>query len=72
MDRVVTRLEAKYGLPETVVFCKSCVMSNQRPASAVEYEHTIATKKTTLHFDEHGVCDACNNAKPARGDRPVL
>jgi N-acetyl sugar amidotransferase len=60
---VVSRLEAKYGLPETVVFCKSCVMSNQRPASAVEYEHTIATKKQTLHFDEHGVCDACNNAR---------
>ena len=45
------------------MFCKRCVMSNQRPASAVEYEHTIATRKRTLHFDDAGVCDACNYAR---------
>ena len=54
------KLEAYYGLPETVAFCRSCVMSNQRPASAVEYDHTIASKKRTLQFDEKGICDACN------------
>jgi N-acetyl sugar amidotransferase len=57
------RLEALYGLPETVAFCKKCVMSNQRPSSAVEYDHTITSKKQTLHFDEKGVCDACNWAQ---------
>ena len=58
-----TRLEAYYGLPETVAFCTRCVMSNQRPSSAVEYDHTIKSKKQTLHFDENGVCDACNWAQ---------
>lgn len=52
--------EAFYGLPEKVKFCRSCVMSNQRPNSALEYKHTSDTKKTTINFDENGVCDACN------------
>lgn len=50
----------KYGLPQEVVYCKKCVISNQRPNSAVEYEHTKASKKATIYFDENGVCDACN------------
>ena len=54
-----SELEAKYGLPHDVKFCTSCVISNQRPNSAVEYEHTKASKKETIHFDENGVCDAC-------------
>jgi len=55
-------LEAKYGLPGKVVFCKKCVMSNQRPASATEFRHTIDSKKTTLAINEEGVCDACRVA----------
>ena len=54
--------EAKYGLPEKVRFCKRCVMSNQRPASAVEFKHTINSKKSTLNIDKEGICDACRNA----------
>jgi len=53
-------LEALYGLPKTVAYCKKCVISNQRPNSAVEYNHTKGSKKATIHFDEHGICDACN------------
>ena len=34
-------------------------MSNQRPASAVEFKHTRDSKKTTINFDAEGVCDAC-------------
>ncbi|MGD9787018.1 MAG: N-acetyl sugar amidotransferase [Sulfuricellaceae bacterium] len=49
-----------YGLPQEVKYCKKCVISNQRPNSAVEYMHTRESKKKTIHFDEHGVCDACN------------
>ncbi len=52
--------KAFYGLPATVAYCKKCVISNQRPNSAVEYKHTKDSKKATIHFDEHGVCDACN------------
>ena len=57
------KLEAYYGLPQEVKFCKKCVMSNQRPTSAVEFKHTIKSKKQTLHFDEEGVCDACRTAE---------
>jgi N-acetyl sugar amidotransferase len=49
----------RYGLPEEIAFCNSCVISNQRPNSAVEYAHTKDSKKKTIHFDEQGVCDAC-------------
>ena len=55
--------EAFYGLPNEVKFCKKCVMSNQRPASAIEFKHTIDSKKTTMNFDEEGVCDACKTAE---------
>lgn len=37
-----------YNLPEKVVFCKKCTVSNQRPR---------------ITFDEHGVCSACNFAE---------
>jgi len=55
--------EVKYGLPEKVVFCQKCVMSNQRPASAIEFKHTKDSKKTTLRIDEEGICDACRVAE---------
>lgn len=56
-------LETKYGLPAEVVYCKSCVISNQRPNSAVEYSHTKESKKKTINFDNEGVCDACRFAE---------
>jgi len=36
-----------YNLPAEVVFCRRCTVSNQRPR---------------IHFDESGVCSACNFA----------
>jgi N-acetyl sugar amidotransferase len=59
--------DIRYGLPHDVNFCKKCVISNQRPNSAVEYGHTKDSKKTTIHFDEHGVCDACRMAEQKHG-----
>lgn len=59
--------DTRYGLPHEVAFCKKCVISNQRPNSAVEYVHTKDSKKTTIHFDEHGVCDACRLAEQKHG-----
>lgn len=56
-------LSTKYGLPRDVKFCKRCVISNQRPNSAVEYKHTKESQKTTIHFDEEDVCDACRAAE---------
>jgi N-acetyl sugar amidotransferase len=54
--------QAFYGLPQEVTYCKKCVISNQRPNSAVEYKHTKESKKATIYFDEDGICDACNFA----------
>ena len=59
-------LETFYGLPAEVRFCKSCVISNQRPNSTIEHLHTKGSAKKTIHFDEKGVCDACNFAKKKR------
>ena len=49
----------KYGLPKQVFFCKTCVISNQRPSSTQEFDHTKDSSKATIFFDKHGVCDAC-------------
>ena len=52
-------LKAYYGLPGRVKFCTKCVISNQRPNSAIEFRHTIESKKSTINFDGEEVCDAC-------------
>ncbi len=55
--------KAKYGLPEHVVFCKRCVMSNQRPASVPEFRHLRDREGAQyMNIDEEGVCDACRHA----------
>lgn len=51
--------QAYFGLPEEVIFCKKCVISNQRPSSTVEFKHQKNEKKSTIGFDDEGVCDAC-------------
>ena len=57
------QFETYYGLPHEVKFCKKCVMSNQRPTSAIEFKHTKDSKKTTMNFDDEGVCDACRTSE---------
>ncbi len=59
--------EAFYGLPRDIAFCKKCVISNQRPNSAVEFTHTIESNKKTINFDADGVCDACRLAEQKQG-----
>lgn len=44
---VAHNVAAYYQLPKEVVFCKRCVVSNQRPR---------------IVFDDQGVCNACNYA----------
>jgi N-acetyl sugar amidotransferase len=57
----------KYGLPAEVVFCKLCVMSNQRPASVPEFQHLPDRRGAKyMHIDEDGVCDACKHAAHKR------
>lgn len=62
-SKPASELDAYYGLPNEVQFCTKCVMSNQRPASAVEFKHNANSKKTTMMMDENGVCDACRSAE---------
>ncbi len=59
-DKHITNPAVRYGLPSDVKFCRTCVISNQRPNSSVEYTHTADATKTTIHFDADGICDACN------------
>ena len=55
--------ERLYGLPQRISFCSKCVISNQRPNSAVEFKHKADSKKGTIHMDEDNVCDACHVAE---------
>lgn len=54
-------MKAKFNLPSRVIFCKKCVMSNQRPSSIPEFFHTKERKGATyLNIsDKDGICDAC-------------
>jgi len=64
MIETAEKRETYYGLPETIVFCNRCVMSNQRPASTPEFRNdAINQRKVGLHIDEQGVCDACRFAE---------
>ncbi|MEO8165143.1 MAG: N-acetyl sugar amidotransferase, partial [Betaproteobacteria bacterium] len=56
------QLEAYFGLPATVAYCKRCVISNQRPSSTPEFKNSADRKIGTIGFDEEGVCDACRQA----------
>ena len=49
--------QTKYGLPANVQYCRKCVITNQRPNSAVEYDHVPNSKKKTIFFDENGICN---------------
>ncbi len=60
--------EALYGLPPEVVYCRDCVISNQRPNSSVEFLNTPGSKKVAINFDGEGVCDACRFAERKRGE----
>lgn len=50
-----------YNLPKKIIFCKSCVMSNQRPSSIPEFKHQRQRENAKyLNIDDKtGICDAC-------------
>jgi N-acetyl sugar amidotransferase len=60
------RPTAFFGLPHDVRFCRSCVISNQRPNSSVEFQHTSSSRKQTIRFDDDGICDACRVSEQKR------
>ncbi len=55
--------KTKYGLPSQVLFCRNCVISNQRPNSSIEFQHVAESRKTTIAFDNENLCDACRTAR---------
>ena len=55
----MSELKSYYGLPRKVKFCKKCVISNQRPSSAIEFKNKKNDKKKVIHFDENQICSAC-------------
>tara|TARA_A100001011_G_C14287625_1_gene834587 strand:- start:953 stop:2179 length:1227 start_codon:yes stop_codon:yes gene_type:complete len=54
-----------FNLPKKVIFCKKCLMSNQRPASIPEFKHVKSREGAKyLNIDSStGICDACNVAE---------
>ncbi len=54
-------MKTKYNLPKKVIFCKKCVMSNQRPSSISEFLHKRDRKNAQYMKinNEDGICDAC-------------
>ena len=62
---VEQELEAKYGLPQEVKFCRRCVLSNQVPRTTCEFQFRKDTRKETTFFDEEGICPACRYAELA-------
>jgi len=51
-------MKTLHGLPEKVIFCKKCLISNQRPSSSPEFKKD-STQIKTVGFGEDGICDAC-------------
>jgi N-acetyl sugar amidotransferase len=54
-----TNPDSYFGLPPNVVYCRRCVMSNQRPSSFPEFRHVRERVTPTMHIDDDGICDAC-------------
>ena len=57
-------MKTYFNLPEKVIFCKRCVMSNQRPASVPEFRHLRNREGAKyMQIDDEGICDACRQAE---------
>ena len=48
-----------FGLPNKVKYCRSCVITNQRPSSVIEFKNQLKIKKV-ISFDKDDICSACN------------
>ncbi len=55
-----------YGLPNKVIFCSKCVISNQRPQSVIEFKN-INNKKKGIEI-KNDVCSACNYNEQKKND----
>ena len=48
-----------YGLPTKVIFCKKCVMSNQKVTPSIVTKDSRFSSKNTLYFDQDNICEPC-------------
>jgi N-acetyl sugar amidotransferase len=48
-----------HGLPEKVIFCKKCCISNQRPSTKREFSKKSSEDTDTVGFGDDGICDTC-------------
>ena len=54
------KYKSYFNLPKKVIFCKLCVISNQRPRSIQEFKHKSNRDKAEyMLFDKDGICNAC-------------
>ena len=51
-----------YGLPESVKFCKKCVISNQRPSSVIEFKNKN-NSKNGINLNKDGICEHVSTTK---------
>lgn len=58
---------AYYNLPLNIEFCKTCLMSNQKPAQTAEHLSQESDLKTTIKFVD-GICHACRYKKTKDND----
>jgi N-acetyl sugar amidotransferase len=52
-------IKVLHGLPEKVIFCKKCCISNQRPSTKREFSKKTSSDTETVGFGEDGICDTC-------------
>jgi len=48
-----------FGLPERVIHCTKCLLTNQKPFSVNETKNSKGSSKNSLQFNEEGICLAC-------------
>jgi N-acetyl sugar amidotransferase len=52
-----------YGLEETVIHCRQCLMTNQKPHSVNETKNKAGSGKHGMHIHGDGLCDACHYSR---------
>ena len=53
-----------FSSPKKVIFCKTCVLSNQKPVTIPEFRHTIDRKGALyMKINSDGICDGCKYHK---------
>ena len=55
----MNKKKSLFGLPEKVVHCSKCLMTNQKPFSINETKNSKDSSKVSMDFDEDNVCAAC-------------